>query len=135
MTVLALVLMIFGLHPPLLGLLTGAQSALAAWPSLGELIYAPEVPSSTVSLVAILLSLVMGYLMYSRGELLVARAGVSLETVQIVARMGWFYRALNWTVHVTTSVFELAGRFFEGGRSPGWILVFATLVALLLLST
>lgn len=84
---------------------------------------------------ATLLSLAMGYVLYSRGELIVARAGVSLETVQIVARMDWLFRALEWTEHRTASVLELSGRFFEGARSPGWILVFATLVALLLLSS
>jgi multicomponent Na+:H+ antiporter subunit A len=135
MTVLALFLIIFGLHPPLLGFLTGAQSALAAWPNLGDLVYAPGVPLATVSLVATLVSLAMGYLMYSRGELIVVRAGVSLETVQVIARMDWFYRALDWMGQRTRSMLELSGRFFEGARSPGWILVFATLVAVLLLST
>jgi hypothetical protein len=135
MTVLAILLVIFGLHPPLLGLLIGAQSALAAWPSLPDLIYAPGVSLSGVSLVATLLSLAMGYVLYSRGELIVARAGVSLETVQIVARMDWLFRALEWTEHRTASMLESSGRFFEGARSPGWILVFATLVALLLLSS
>jgi hypothetical protein len=65
----------------------------------------------------------------------VARAGVFLETVQMVARMDWFLRALDWTTLRVTSIVELFGRFFEGARSAGWILVFATLVALLLLSS
>jgi multicomponent Na+:H+ antiporter subunit A len=135
MTVLAILLVIFGLHPPLLGLLMGAQSAPAAWPNLPDLIYAPGVSLSTVLLVATLFSLAMGYVLYSRGELIVARAGVSLETVQIIARMDWLFRALEWTEHRTASMLELSGRFFEGARSPGWMLVFATLVALLLLSS
>ena len=67
--------------------------------------------------------------------MIVARAGVFLETVQMVARMDWFLGALDWTEHRATSMLELSGRFFEGARSPGWILVFATLVALLLLSS
>jgi len=135
MTVLAILLVIFGLHPPLLGLLTGPQSALAAWPTLADLIYAPGVSLSAILLVGTLLSLAIGYVLYSRGELIVARAGVFLETVQMVARMDWFLRALDWTTHRATSMLELSGRFFEGARSPGWILVFATLVALLLLSS
>ena len=135
MTVLAILLVIFGLHPPLLGLLTGPQSALAAWPTLADLIYAPGVSLSAILLVGTLLSLAIGYVLYSRGELIVARAGVFLETVQMVARMDWFLRALDWTEHRATSMLELSGRFFEGARSPGWILVFATLVALLLLSS
>jgi formate hydrogenlyase subunit 3/multisubunit Na+/H+ antiporter MnhD subunit len=135
MTVLAILLVIFGLHPPLLGLLTGAQSALAAWPTLPDLIYAPGASWSAVLLVGTLLSLAIGYVLYSRGELIVARAGVFLEMVQMVARMDWLLRALDWTAHRVTSMLELSGRFFEGARSPGWILVFATLVALLLLSS
>jgi formate hydrogenlyase subunit 3/multisubunit Na+/H+ antiporter MnhD subunit len=135
MTVLAILLVIFGLYPPLLGLLMGAESALAAWPNLPDLIYAPGVPLSAVPLVATLLSLAIGYVMYSKGELIVARAGVSLETVQIVARMDWLFRALYWAGHWAASMLELSGRFFEGARSPGWMLVFATLVALLLLSS
>jgi multicomponent Na+:H+ antiporter subunit A len=135
MTVVAILLVVFGLHPPLLGLLTGAQSALAAWPTLPDLLYAPGESWSTILLVGTLLSLAMGYVLYSKGELIVARAGVFLETVQMVARMDWFLRALDWTTLRVTSIVELFGRFFEGARSAGWILVFATLVALLLLSS
>jgi multicomponent Na+:H+ antiporter subunit A len=135
MTVLASLLVIFGLHPPLLGLLMGARSAPAAWPSLADLIYTPGAPSSTLLLVAALVSLGMGYLMYRKGELIVARAGVSLETVQAVARMDWLYATLDWVVRRITSALESFGRFFEGARSSGWILLFATLVALLLLSS
>jgi multicomponent Na+:H+ antiporter subunit A len=135
MAVLAILLVIFGLHPPLLGVLMGAQSALAPWPNLSDLIYEPGTSSSAVLLVATLLSLATGYVLYSRGELIVARAGVSLETVQIVARMDWLFRALGWTEHRTAWIIERSGRFFEGSRSPGWILLFATLVALLLLSS
>jgi len=133
-TVLTILLVSFGLHPPLLGVLTGAQSALAAWPTLADLINAPG-QSVSALVVGTLLSLAIGYVLYSKGELIVTRAGVFLETVQLVARMDWFLRALVWTTDRATSVVELFGRFFEGARSPGWILVFATLVALLLLSS
>jgi multicomponent K+:H+ antiporter subunit A len=135
MTILALLLVVFGLHPPLLGLVVGAQSALAAWPDLPALVYSPATPLSSIESLATLLSLAAGYLVYRSGKVIVERAGISLETVQSVARMDWLFGALAWSGRRVASVLELGGRFFEGTRSTGWILVFATLVALLLLTS
>ena len=135
MTILAILLVVFGLHPPLLDLVVGAQSALAAWPDLPGLVYSPTTPLSSVHFAATLLSLAAGYLMYRSGKVIVERAGISLETVQSVARMDWLCGALAWSGQRVAYILELVGRFFEGTRSPGWILVFATLVALLLLTS
>ena len=63
-----------------------------------------------------------------------ARAGIALETLQAVAQMEWLYRALRWTGERVALIVEQVARFFEDTRSPGWILVFVTLVALLLLT-
>jgi formate hydrogenlyase subunit 3/multisubunit Na+/H+ antiporter MnhD subunit len=135
MTVLAISLVVFGLHPPLLGLVVGAQSALAAWPDLLSLVYSPTTPLLSVQLAATLLSLAAGYLMYRRGKVIVERAGISLETVQSVARMEWLFSALDWSGQRVASALELVASFFEETHSTGWILVFATLVALLLLTS
>jgi multicomponent Na+:H+ antiporter subunit A len=135
MTVLAISLVVFGLHPPLLGLVVGAQSALAAWPDLLSLVYSPTTPLLSVQLAATLLSLAAGYLMYRRGKVIVERAGISLETVQSVARMEWLFSALDWSGQRVASILELVASFFEETHSTGWILVFATLVALLLLTS
>lgn len=135
MTILAIPLVVFGLHPPLLSLVVGAQSALAAWPDLVGLVYSSTTPLPSVQFAAALLSLAGGYLLYRRGKVIVERAGISLETVQSVARMDWLFSALDWSGQRASSILELVGSFFEGTRSPGWILVFATLVALLLLTS
>jgi hypothetical protein len=81
-----------------------------------------------------LLSLAAGYLLYRNGETIVARAGISLETLQTVAQMEWLFRAVDWTGQRAAAVLEQVAGFFEDTRSPGWILVFATLVTLLLLT-
>ena len=135
MTALAIPLIVLGVHPPLLGLLMGSQSTLATWPSVAELIYSPQSASSLILFVATLLSLAAGYLTYLKGQVVVARAGVSLETLYVVAQMGWLLRGLDWAVRRAARVLEQIGGFFEESRFQGWILVFATLVALLLLSS
>jgi formate hydrogenlyase subunit 3/multisubunit Na+/H+ antiporter MnhD subunit len=135
MTVLAIALVVFGLHPPLLDLVVGAQSTLAAWPDLPSLVYSPTTALLSAQLVATLLSLAAGYLMYRRGKVIVERAGISLETVQSVARMDWLFSALDWSGQRAASILELVASFFEETHSTGWILVFATLVALLLLTS
>jgi formate hydrogenlyase subunit 3/multisubunit Na+/H+ antiporter MnhD subunit len=134
-TALAVLLVLFGVYPPLLGLFMGAQSALAAWPSLPSLVYSAQVPSSLVLSMATLLSLAAGYLLYRKGEAIVGRAGITLETLQVVARMEWLFRALRWAGQQAAYILEQVSSFLEGTRSPGWILLFATLVAVLLLST
>jgi formate hydrogenlyase subunit 3/multisubunit Na+/H+ antiporter MnhD subunit len=134
MTVLAVPLVVFGLHPPLLGLVVGAQSALAAWPDLSGLVYSSATPLPSVLLAATFLSLATGYVMYRSGKVIVERAGISLETLQSVARMDWLFTAFDWSGQRAASVLELVASFFEETHSTGWILVFATLVALLLLT-
>jgi hypothetical protein len=134
LTVLAVPLVLLGIHPPSLGLLMGPQSSLAAWPVLADLIYSAESSWPLILFLASLLSLSAGYLLYRNGGAIVARAGISLETLQAVAQMEWLYRALDWIWERAAFVVEQAAGFFEDTRSPGWILVFATLVALLLLT-
>ncbi len=135
MTVLAIPVIVLGLHPPLLGRLMGSQSLLAAWPSLAELLYSPDSYVSLTVLAGTLVSLAAAYLMYKKGQVIVARAGISLETLRVIAEMEWFFGALTWTVERVTLILEAVGRFFEERRSPGWLLVFVTLAALLLLSS
>jgi hypothetical protein len=134
LTVLAVPLVLLGVHPPSLGLLMGPQSALAAWPVLADLVYSAESPWPLMLFLGSLLSLAAGYLLYRNGETVVARAGIALETLQAVAQMEWLHRALRWTGEKAAFVVEQVARFFEDTRSPGWILVFVTLVALLLLT-
>jgi len=135
MTALAIPVIVLGLHPPLLGRLMGSQSLLAAWPGLPELIYSPDRHVSLPLIAGTLVSLAAAYLMYRKGQVIVARAGISLETLRVIAEMEWFFGALTWTVQRLTLILETFGGFFEERRSPGWILVFATLAALLLLSS
>jgi formate hydrogenlyase subunit 3/multisubunit Na+/H+ antiporter MnhD subunit len=131
MTALAVPLVILGVHPPLLGLLIGPQSA----PALLDLIYSPDTSASLALFVGTLVSLAAGYLMYRKGQFIVTRAGVSLETLHMIAEMEWFFVAVDWAAERVASILETIGGFFEERRSPGWILVFATLAALLLLSS
>ena len=94
--------------------------------------------AATVSLALFactLVSLAAGYLMYRKGQVIVARAGLSLETLRTIAEMEWFFAAVNWTAERAALILEEAGSFFEERRSPGWIMVFATVAALLLLSS
>jgi hypothetical protein len=49
--------------------------------------------------------------------------------------MEWFFGAVTWVVQRVALVLETLGGFFEERRSPGWLLVFITLAALLLLSS
>lgn len=135
MTALSIPVIVLGLHPPLLGRLMGSQSLLAAWPGLPELIYSPDRHVSLPLIAGTLVSLAAAYLMYRKGQVIVARAGISLETLRVIAEMEWFFGALTWTVQRLTLILETFGGFFEERRSPGWILVFATLAALLLLSS
>jgi multicomponent Na+:H+ antiporter subunit A len=135
MTILAIPVIVLGLHPLLLGRLMGSQSLLAAWPSLSELLYSPDSYVSLTLLAGTLLSLAAAYLMYRKGQVIVSRAGISLETLRVVAEMEWFFGALSWTVKRVTLILEAVGGFFEERRSPGWLLVFVTLAALLLLSS
>jgi hypothetical protein len=131
MTALAVPLIILGVHPPLLRLLIGPQSA----PGLLDLIYSPDTSASPVLFAGTLVSLAVGYLMYRKGQFIVTRAGLSLETLHTIAEMEWFFVAVDWTAERVASILETVGGFFEERRSPGWILVFATLAALLLLSS
>lgn len=134
-TILGIPLVILGLHPPLLGSILSPQGALSTLPALPDLISLTEPSRSVALLGGILASLSLGYLMYRWGELIVSRAGIFMETFQQVAEMDWFGRALSWTVQRVALVLELLGGFFEDRRSPGWILLFALLVTLLLLSS
>jgi multicomponent Na+:H+ antiporter subunit A len=134
-TTLAILVIILGVHPPLLGLVIGPQSALVSWPRLPDLIYSPGASVSLAFSAGTLVSLAAAYLMYRKGQVIVARAGISLETLRIVAEMEWFFGALSWTAQRAALILETVGGFFEERRSPGWILVFATLAALLLLSS
>jgi hypothetical protein len=49
--------------------------------------------------------------------------------------MEWLFRGASWAAQGVASVLQHVGEFFEGRNSLGWILVFATLVTLLLLSS
>jgi len=135
MTALAIPLVILGLHPPFVEVLVGQQSALSTIPPLPVLISSVEPPLSLALIGGILLSLTLGYLMYHKGEIIVARAGISLETLTKVANMDWLNSAVGWAVRWTTSILEQLGSLFEERRAVGWILLFATLVALLVLSS
>ncbi len=135
MSVLAIPLAILGLHPPLIGRLVRLQSALPALPPFPHLIYCTGPPFSFVGIAGVLLSLSLGYLMYRKGRIIVVRAGISLQTLQMIAEMAWLYRAVNWAVQRLASILEQLGGFFEERRSLGWILLSALLVALLLLSS
>lgn len=73
--------------------------------------------------------------MYLKGKVIVARAGISLQTLQVVAEMEWLYSAVGWTVQRVALILEHLGGFFEERRSLSWILLFAVLVTLLLLSS
>ena len=134
MSALAIPLVILGLHPPLMGHLVRAQGAPSTLPSLPELLYSTEPSFSLAVIAAILLSFSLGYLMYRKGKIIVARTGISLQTLQVVAEMDWLYRAVGWTVQRVALILEQLGGFFEERRSLGWILLFALLVTLLLLS-
>ena len=135
MTALAIPLVILGLHPPFVEVLVGQQSALSTIPPLPDLVSSVEPPLSLALIGGILLSLTFGYLMYHKGEIIVARAGISLETLTKVAKMEWLNSAVGWAVRWTTSILEQLGSLFEERRAVGWILLFATLVALLVLSS
>jgi formate hydrogenlyase subunit 3/multisubunit Na+/H+ antiporter MnhD subunit len=135
MTALAIPVIVLGLHPPLLGRVMGSQSLLVGWPGLPELIYSPDRYVSLPLIAGTLGSLAAAYLMYRKGQVIVARAGIALETLHAIAEMEWFFGALTWTVQQVTLILETVGGFFEERRSPGWILVFVTLAALLLLSS
>jgi hypothetical protein len=135
MTALAVPIVILGLHPPFVEVLVGQQSALSTIPPLPVLVSSVEPPLSLALIGGILLSLTLGYLMYHKGEIIVARAGISLETITKVAKMNWLNSAVGWAVRWTTSILEQLGSLFEERRAVGWILLFATLVALLVLSS
>ncbi len=135
MSALAIPLVILGLHPPLIGRLVRLQSTLPTLPPLPDLIYSAGPSFWLVMIAGTLLSLSLGYLMYRKGKVIVARAGISLQTLQMIAELDWLYRALGWTVQRVALMLEQAGGFFEERRSLGWILLFALLAALLLLSS
>jgi formate hydrogenlyase subunit 3/multisubunit Na+/H+ antiporter MnhD subunit len=135
LTVTALPLVLFGLLPELAGRVLGMQSASAVWPTPLALVYSPGTISPTVLSVVTVGSLALGYLMYRHGSLMVDKAGDSLETLHTVAKIEWLYAGAGRTVEVVATVLENVGGFFEGRRSAGWILVFATLLGLLLLSS
>ncbi len=116
LTVMAVPLLALGLRPPLAGRFLGVQSGLAPWPRLPELLFSPQSGATAVLLV-------------------VAKAGIALETFHTVAGMEWLFSALGRVAEGGRFVLEQSGAFFEGRRSAGWILVFATLVSLLLLSS
>lgn len=134
-TVTSLPLVVFGLFPGLLGRLLGIQSALAPWPTLMALVYSAESVVPSVLSAVTVAPLALGYLMYRQGPLIVDKAGDSLETLHAVAKGEWLYAGVGQLVELVATVVENAGGFFEGRRSAGWILVFATLAALLLLSS
>jgi formate hydrogenlyase subunit 3/multisubunit Na+/H+ antiporter MnhD subunit len=135
MSALAVPLIVLGLHPPLLRTFLGAQSAAGRWPGLLDVVYSPDTPVTLVLFGCTLVSLAAGYLMYRMGQVFVARAGVSLETLRMIAEMEWFFAAVSWTGERVALVLEAMGSFFEERRSPGWIMVFAILAALLILSS
>lgn len=135
MCVLGAALVLLGLHPPLVGGLTGTQSGPSAVPPLPELISSMKPPTSVAMICAILVSLAVGYSLYYKGEIIVARAGTSLQTLQAVGRMDWLQRTVGWIVQRMALILEQLGALFEERRALGWMLLFATLIALLLLST
>jgi formate hydrogenlyase subunit 3/multisubunit Na+/H+ antiporter MnhD subunit len=133
--VIVLPLVVLGLLPELAGLVPGIQNPRAPWPTLLALMYSPGADTPTVLSIAIVGSLALGYLMYRNGPLMVDKAGDSLETLHAVAKMEWFHGGVGRAVEVVAVVVENVGAFFEGRLSTGWILVFATLLGLLLLSS
>jgi hypothetical protein len=135
MSGLAIPLVILGLHPPLIGRLFSLQGTFLSLPALLGMSSSTEPSFSLAMIAGILLSLTLGYLMFRRGETIVVRAGTSLQTLQLVAEMEWLYRALDWMVQRVAVILEQLGAFFEERRSLSWILLFALLVALLLLSS
>jgi len=135
MSALAIPLLALGLHPPLIGTLVRPPSGLSAIPALPGLVSSLEPPLSLALMGGVLLSLGLGYLMYYKGEIIVARAGISLETLHRAAEWEWLYMAVGWTVQGAASILEQLGSLFEERRAVGWTLLFATLVTLLLLSS
>ncbi|NIN67799.1 MAG: hypothetical protein GTO63_24455, partial [Anaerolineae bacterium] len=135
MTGLAIPVVIMGVYPTLMGHLAGLHGAPSAILAVPILSFSPESAFPLVLAVGMLLSLALGYFMYLKGATIVARAGTSLETLKMVAQVEWFHGAVGWTAHHIASILEQFGGFFEGGRSLAWILLFATLVSLLLLSS
>jgi formate hydrogenlyase subunit 3/multisubunit Na+/H+ antiporter MnhD subunit len=135
LTVMAVPLLGLGLFPASLGRLLGLQSTLAPWPSLPELLYSPDSATTAFLAAATIASLGLGFVLYRKGQLIVSKAGTSLETLHTVAQMEWLLSALGWLTERGAALLEQGGGFFEGRRSAGWILVFGTLVALLLLSS
>lgn len=135
MTAIAVPLVILGLHPPLIGRLLGVQAMASPLPALPDLLYSTQPAFTLLMLAGTLLSLGLGYLLYYKGERIVASAGIALGTLQAVAELGWLYRALPWVVQRLALILEELGRFFEERHSAGWILLFSLLVTLLLLSS
>jgi len=135
LTVTALPLVLFGLLPELAGRVLGIQSPSAVWPTPVELVYSPGAISPAVLSVATVGSLALGYLMYRYGSLMVDKAGDSLETLHAVAKIEWLYAGAGRAVELASTALVNVGGFFEGRRSAGWILAFATLLGLLLLSS
>lgn len=135
MTGLAVTVVIMGLYPALVGDLAGLHGTPSALLASPVPIPSPESGFSLLLPVGMLLSLMLGYFMYLKGTTIVARAGTSLETLDMVARVEWFYSAVGWTAERLASTLQEFGEFFEGRKSLAWILLFATLVTLLLLSS
>ncbi|MDH4209039.1 MAG: hypothetical protein OEV76_09200, partial [Anaerolineae bacterium] len=135
LTVMSVPLVVLGLYPVLLGRLLGLQNTLAPWPSLTELLYSPDSATTAFLAAATIASLGLGYVVYRQGQFIVGKAGTSLETLHAVAEMEWLLSVVGWLTERGAALLEQGGGFFEGRRSGGWILVFATLVALLLLSS
>jgi formate hydrogenlyase subunit 3/multisubunit Na+/H+ antiporter MnhD subunit len=135
LTAVALPLLVLGLEPAWLGRLLGAQGSLTPWPTLEELLYSPQGGAVALLSAGSIASIGLGYVMYRYGQLIVNKAGVSLETLHAVAQMEWLFRGTSRAAQGVASVLQHAGEFFEGRNSLGWIIVFATLVTLLLLSS
>ncbi len=129
---LALPLLLLGLHPPLLLL-------AAAWPAgYGSLVSWPELWSSTgpARWAALLLPLLGGYLLYRfrPGPIVFRDPEIFWRAVERVFRLEWLYHLLGRIVLGLGRVVRAVAWVIEGEHYLGWAILLAIVALFFLLS-
>ena len=121
---LAVPVLILGLHPPVLRSLIVAVS----FPTLADLLRS----TSVVQWVALFLPLLGGYLLHRHRRRIFDPVKTLWLKLAAVLSLEWLYSLLGQIVAGAASALRIAGRVSEGGEYLGWIVVMGLLAFLFL---
>ena len=121
---LAVPILILGLHPPVLTSLMQAVS----FPTLASLLRSTTI----VQWAAFVLPVLGGYLLQHHRQRIFDPVGVFWLKLMTALRLEWLYSLLGQIIHGAVGALRIVGRVSEGGGYLGWIAVVGLLAFLFL---